>query len=154
MNALLEELKQLLIETLDLEDIEPQDIDSHAPLFVEGLGLDSIDALELGVAIQKRYGLREAHLMTQTSDMVTREDIFAFIKHIFVEEFEIEAQTISLEAELNGDLDIDSIDAVDLMVSLKNRTGKKLDPDIFKQVRTVGDVVDAIFDLVNDRHPR
>lgn len=58
MSALVEELKRLLIETLDLEDIEPQDIDSQAPLFVEGLGLDSIDALELGVAIQRRYGLK------------------------------------------------------------------------------------------------
>ena len=58
MSALDEELKQLLIETLDLEDMEPQDIDSQAPLFVDGLGLDSIDALELGVALQKRYGLK------------------------------------------------------------------------------------------------
>lgn len=52
------ELKQLIIQTLDLEDITPADIDSHAPLFVDGLGLDSIDALELGVALQKRYGVK------------------------------------------------------------------------------------------------
>jgi len=58
MSALAEELKLILIETLDLEDMEPQDIDSEAPLFVDGLGLDSIDALELGVALQKRYGLK------------------------------------------------------------------------------------------------
>jgi len=50
-------IKQLVIEALQLEDITPADIDSDAPLFVEGLGLDSIDALELGVAIQKRYGI-------------------------------------------------------------------------------------------------
>ena len=91
--------------------------------------------------------------MTQTSDMVTKDEIFAFIKHTFVEDFEIEAQAISLEAALNDDLDIDSIDAVDLMVSLKNRTGKKLDPEVFKKVRTVGDVVDAVFDLVSDQPP-
>lgn len=42
---------------LQLEDIAPDDIDTDAPLFVEGLGLDSIDALELGVAMQKRYGI-------------------------------------------------------------------------------------------------
>jgi acyl carrier protein len=42
---------------LQLEDITPADIDSAAPLFVEGLGLDSIDALELGVALQKKYGI-------------------------------------------------------------------------------------------------
>jgi len=52
-----EEIKQLLIEVLDLEDLTPADIDADAPLFVEGLGLDSIDALELGVALQKRYGI-------------------------------------------------------------------------------------------------
>ncbi len=92
--------------------------------------------------------------MTQTSDMVTKDEIFAFIKRTFVEEFEIEAQAISLEAALNDDLDIDSIDAVDLMVSLKNHTGKKLDPDILKQVRTVGDIVDAVFDLVSDLPPK
>lgn len=51
------ELKQLIVDVLQLEDITPSDIDSDAPLFVEGLGLDSIDALELGVAIQKRYGI-------------------------------------------------------------------------------------------------
>ena len=52
------ELKQLIISTLDLEDISVDDIDDNAPLFVEGLGLDSIDALELGVALQKRYGVK------------------------------------------------------------------------------------------------
>jgi acyl carrier protein len=52
-----QEVKQLIIEVLQLEDITPADIDSEAPLFVEGLELDSIDALELGVALQKRYGI-------------------------------------------------------------------------------------------------
>jgi len=52
-----QEVKELIIEVLQLEDITPADIDSDAPLFVEGLGLDSIDALELGVALQKRYGI-------------------------------------------------------------------------------------------------
>lgn len=52
------EIKQLIIDTLMLEDIKPEDIDSAEPLFVEGLGLDSIDALELGVALQKKYGVK------------------------------------------------------------------------------------------------
>jgi acyl carrier protein len=52
-----EEIKQLIIDVLQLEDVAPADIDAQAPLFIEGLGLDSIDALELGVAIQKRYGI-------------------------------------------------------------------------------------------------
>jgi len=51
------EVKELIIDVLQLEDMTPEDIDSAAPLFVEGLGLDSIDALELGVALQKKYGI-------------------------------------------------------------------------------------------------
>lgn len=51
------ELKHLLIEALMLEGQEPNEIDREAPLFGEGLGLDSIDALELGMAISKRYGI-------------------------------------------------------------------------------------------------
>jgi len=51
------EVKNVIIESLQLEDISAADIDTDAPLFVEGLGLDSIDALELGVALQKRYGI-------------------------------------------------------------------------------------------------
>lgn len=52
------EIKKLIIDTLDLEDIEPADIEDNAALFVEGLGLDSIDALELGVAIKKTYEVK------------------------------------------------------------------------------------------------
>jgi acyl carrier protein len=51
------EIKQLIIASLDLEDVEPSDIDSAAPLFIEGLGLDSIDALELGMALKKKYDI-------------------------------------------------------------------------------------------------
>ena len=51
------EIKELIISALSLEDIGPNDIDAGAPLFGEGLGLDSIDALELGLALQKRYGV-------------------------------------------------------------------------------------------------
>ncbi len=58
METLVETIKGLVIETLDLEDIGPQDIDAAAPLFGDGLGLDSIDALELGIALQKQYGLK------------------------------------------------------------------------------------------------
>jgi len=50
-------IKELIIEALNLEDLGPEDIDSTAPLFGEGLGLDSIDALELGVAIRRKYGV-------------------------------------------------------------------------------------------------
>jgi len=56
MQMLEEEIKQLIIDTLQLEDMKTSDIGTEAPLFVEGLGLDSIDALELGIALQKKYG--------------------------------------------------------------------------------------------------
>tara|TARA_Y100001963_G_C6495630_1_gene315449 strand:+ start:191 stop:439 length:249 start_codon:yes stop_codon:yes gene_type:complete len=52
------ELKQLIISTLELEDITPDDIVDDAPLFVDGLGLDSIDALELGQALKKQYNIK------------------------------------------------------------------------------------------------
>jgi acyl carrier protein len=57
LQALEQEIKELIISALSLEDLRPQDIATDAALFVEGLGLDSIDALELGVALQKRYGV-------------------------------------------------------------------------------------------------
>jgi acyl carrier protein len=52
------DIKELIINALDLEDIQPEDIDSDAPLFGEGLGLDSIDALELGVRIHQKYKVK------------------------------------------------------------------------------------------------
>ena len=51
------EIKSLIVTTMALEDVVADDIDTDAPLFNEGLGLDSIDALELGLALQKRYGV-------------------------------------------------------------------------------------------------
>ena len=58
MDRLEEELKNFLVSTLDLEDVPPDDIEDEMILFGDGLGLDSVDALELGVAIQKRYGVK------------------------------------------------------------------------------------------------
>lgn len=57
MQELEHEIKELIISALSLEDISAADIDASAPLFGEGLGLDSIDALELGLALQKQYGV-------------------------------------------------------------------------------------------------
>jgi acyl carrier protein len=76
MQDLEQELKRLLIEVLNLEDVSVDDIDSHAPLFGDGLGLDSIDALELGVAIRKKYDVQ----MDADSE-VTREH-FASIANL------------------------------------------------------------------------
>lgn len=58
MSNFSDEIKVLLIEALNLEDMKPDDIDTHAALFSEdGLGLDSVDALELGLVVQKKYGV-------------------------------------------------------------------------------------------------
>ena len=51
------EIKSLIVEALALEDVEPEEIETEAPLFIEGLGLDSIDALELAMALEERYGV-------------------------------------------------------------------------------------------------
>ena len=54
---IVEEIKQLIVSSLDLEDVSVEDIETDAPLFGDGLGLDSIDALELGMALKKKYGV-------------------------------------------------------------------------------------------------
>ncbi|HBM90826.1 MAG TPA: acyl carrier protein [Rhodospirillaceae bacterium] len=59
------ELKKLIIDALNLEDIAPEQIDSNEPLFGDGLGLDSIDALELGVVLRKNYGIKIASVTEQ-----------------------------------------------------------------------------------------
>ena len=74
MEALEYEIKELIISSLSLEDISADEIDSTSPLFVEGLGLDSIDALELALAISKRYGFQ------LRSDNDENRNIFASLR--------------------------------------------------------------------------
>lgn len=76
--------------------------------------------------------------------MQSREQILEALTQILVDEFEIDAEDITLEASLYQDLDLDSIDAVDLVIKLQQMTGKKIKPEEFKAVRTVNDVVSAI----------
>lgn len=71
-----DQLKRLIVDTLMLEDVKPEDIETDAPLFVEGLGLDSIDALELALAINKQFGVR-----TKEDDERNRE-IFHSVKNL------------------------------------------------------------------------
>ncbi len=80
--------------------------------------------------------------------MQTREQIFAQLKDLLVKLFEIKPEQVVPEAHLFKDLDIDSIDAIDLMMHLKELTGKKIQPEAFKHVRTVQDVVDAVAKLM------
>lgn len=82
--------------------------------------------------------------------MNNREEILSEIKTIMVEMFEINETGITLEARLYEDLDFDSIDAVDMMVRLKEITGKAVKPEDFKSARTIGDVVEAVYKMLND----
>ncbi len=82
--------------------------------------------------------------------MNNKEEIYLKVVSVFEKLFEIEAQQITLEANLYQDLDIDSIDAVDLVVELKKMTGKKISPEDFKTVRTVQDVVDQVYKLLTE----
>lgn len=80
--------------------------------------------------------------------MQTREEIFTTLRTALVELFELEPERISLESNLYQDLEIDSIDAIDLLDHIKRQTGKKIAAEDFKAVRTVNDVVEAVYRLV------
>jgi len=73
--------------------------------------------------------------------MQSREQIYAMVRDALAELFELEPARITLDAHLNDDLEIDSIDAVDLIDRLKKATGKKMSADDFRSVRTVNDLV-------------
>ena len=76
-----------------------------------------------------------------------KEHLFFRIREILVDQFEIEQSNVTLDANLYEELEIDSIDAVDLMVQLKEITGKKIPPEQFSEVRTIGDVLDTLSNL-------
>jgi acyl carrier protein len=82
--------------------------------------------------------------------MKTREEILATIKDIMVEMFEMDEQAITLKARLYEDLDFDSIDAVDMIVKLKELTGKTVKAEDFKSARTIGDVVEAVYSMLDN----
>ena len=79
----------------------------------------------------------------------TKEEIYPWVVDILHEMFELEKSRITLDTNLYSELDIDSIDAVDLAVKLKQLTGKRLQPEVFRSVRTVQDVVDALTALLD-----
>jgi acyl carrier protein len=66
------------------------------------------------------------------------------LRQVLVEEFELDPEAVTADARLYEQLDLDSIDAVDLIVRLKEMTGKKVPPEQFREVRTVGDIVDVL----------
>ena len=81
--------------------------------------------------------------MIDLNDM-SRDQLQAWVIDLLADMFELDKAGLTADSNLYADLDIDSIDAVDLAVKLKQLTGKRLQPEVFKTIRTVGDVVDAL----------
>lgn len=82
--------------------------------------------------------------------MADKHAIFEHITTTLSELFDLDRADITLQSHLGDDLDIDSIDAIDLIVELKKFVGKKISPEDFKSVRTVGDIVNAVSDLMDN----
>lgn len=74
------------------------------------------------------------------------EALYGQIKRALIEQFEVDESIVSLDANLYEELEIDSIDAVDLLIQLKEWTGRRISPEAFKDVRTIRDVMDALAD--------
>ena len=85
--------------------------------------------------------------MISINDM-NRDELFVWVADLLAEMFELDRAALTPSSNLYAELDIDSIDAVDLAVKLKQLTGKRMQPDVFKTIRTIGDVVDALATLV------
>jgi acyl carrier protein len=75
---------------------------------------------------------------------MNKEQLQTWVVDLLADMFELDKAELTAESNLYSDLDIDSIDAVDLAVKLKQMTGKRLQPEVFKTIRTIGDVVDAL----------
>ncbi|WP_440270662.1 acyl carrier protein [Duodenibacillus massiliensis] len=83
--------------------------------------------------------------------MVTEQQVFDELKKILVETFEVKPEEVTKDAKIYDDLDIDSIDAVDLMVKLQPFIGnRRISPADFKSVRTIGDLTETLVKLIND----
>ena len=82
---------------------------------------------------------------------MTKEEIFLKIQQILAEEFKIEMDLITPESKMYEDLELDSIDAVDLLVKMKGYIPGKMDPEQFKKARTIQDVVDILHPLINNQ---
>jgi acyl carrier protein len=87
--------------------------------------------------------------MVVLNDM-SKDEIAGWVVDLLAEMFELDKDKLTLESNLYADLDIDSIDAVDLAVKLKQLTGRRLKPEVFKAIRTIGDIVEALVGLPAD----
>lgn len=78
---------------------------------------------------------------------MSKEELCVWVIDLLADMFELDKSQITLQSNLYADLDIDSIDAVDLAVKLKQLTGKRLQPEVFKTIRTISDVVEALTNM-------
>jgi acyl carrier protein len=86
----------------------------------------------------------------QLESMRSEQEIFGQVRRVLIDLFELPPEKVVLDANLYTDLDIDSLDAIDLILELKQITGRKVQPEQFRHVRTVGDVVVAVRELMQD----
>ncbi|MFT5116654.1 MAG: acyl carrier protein [Kiritimatiellia bacterium] len=86
--------------------------------------------------------------MTYSKDGILNE-----ITTLMMDLFEVDAKEVTLNARLHDDLGIDSIDTIDLMLALKSHLGRKISPEEFASVRTVGDIVDTVHELMSTHEP-
>lgn len=80
--------------------------------------------------------------------MHSRDEIYNVLVNILAEDFEVDIEDINLKSNLYEELDLDSIDAVDLVIKLRKITGKNISPEVFKEVRTVEDIVNEVEKLI------
>ena len=88
--------------------------------------------------------------MVVINDM-NRDELFVWVADLLAEMFELDRDALTPASNMYTDLDIDSIDAVDLAVKLKQTTGKRLQPEVFKTIRTIDDVVGALAGLTEEQ---
>jgi len=82
---------------------------------------------------------------------LNRDEIFQQVQNALVELFELDAEDIQPQTQLYQELDLDSLDAVDLVVHLQKLTGKRIKPEEFKMVRSVDDVVNSVIELLQEK---
>ena len=82
--------------------------------------------------------------------VASREEILAQVRKVMHELFDLDASSIQLETRVVEDLDLDSIDAIELAVRMESMTGRRFDPERFREMRTVGDVVDILHGILSD----
>lgn len=169
MHAFEREIGEVIVDCLALPEPLGTDFDPQANLF-ETLGLDSIDALEIVMALKRRYGVDfaaeddrnqhifanirtlaahvEAHRPAPVSD--ARAEMLAKISTAFVEMFELEEGKVTEDAHLVDDLELDSIDALDMMAKLQEFVGRRVPESKIAEIRTVREVVDLCIQMQSE----